>query len=445
MGNKRIILRYTGILLTGVLLGAGLTVEHAVHAQSAPPAGGENSLSALPLKGLRTFAEVYNIVKSDYVTPISGHKLIDDAIRGMVDNLDPHSQYLDARQYARLRVDTTGKFGGIGLEVTESHGFLRVVTPIAGTPAARHGLRPGDLIVRIDKTFIQGLSLRKAVHLLRGQPGSEVDLSIIRKGVDHPLRFVLHRQVIKVHSVSGLLLGRGYGYVRISEFQSDTGGGVTRTLRSLVAQNHGPLKGVILDLRDNPGGVLNAAVSVCDDFLNSGVVVSTRGRAQGADMVFRAHGPDLLHGAPMVVLVNGGSASAAEIVAGALQDNHRALIMGTRTFGKGSVQTIMPMANGGALRLTTARYFTPNGHSIQDLGITPNIVVHQAQLTVDHTKPFLRETNLPGHLNNTNPPKASQSAPPVPAGTRRLLDRDYQLREAFDLLQGIAAFHQFAG
>ncbi|MDA8390686.1 MAG: S41 family peptidase [Gammaproteobacteria bacterium] len=443
MGKKRIILRYVGILLTGVFLGAGLTVEHAVDAQPTPPQpANANGLSALPLKGLRTFAEVYNIVKSDYVTPVSSHKLIDDAIRGMVDNLDPHSQYLDARQYAHLRVDTTGKFGGIGLEVTESHGFLRVVTPLSDTPAARHGLRPGDLIVRINKTFIQGLSLRKSVHLLRGQPGSAVDLTVIRKGVNHPLQFILHRHIIKVHSVSSRLLGRGYGYVRISEFQSHTGQGVTRALKSLMAQNHGPLKGVVLDLRDNPGGVLNAAVSVCDDFLNSGVVVSTRGRAQGADMVFRAHGPDLLHGAPMVVLVNGGSASAAEIVAGALQDNHRALIMGTRTFGKGSVQTIMPIGDGDALRLTTARYFTPNGHSIQDLGITPNIVVHQAQITVDHQKPFLRETNLPGHLNNSNPPKAAVNAP-IPPGSRRLIDSDYQLREAFDLLQGIAVFHKF--
>ncbi len=444
MGKKRHILRYASILLTGVFIGAGLTVEHAVQAQATAGQSG-SSLAALPLKGLRTFAEVYNIVKADYVAPVSSHKLIDDAIRGMVDNLDPHSQYLDPHQYARLQVDTTGEFGGIGLEVTESQGFLRVVTPLAGTPAARHDLRPGDLIVRINKTFIQGLSLRKSVRLLRGQPGPAVDLTVIRKGVSHPLQVVLHRRIIKVHSVSSHLLGRGYGYVRISEFQARTGQGVTRALQSLAARNHGPLKGLVLDLRNNPGGVLNAAVSVCDDFLNTGVIVSTRGRAQGANMVFRAHGPDLLHGAPMVVLVNGGSASAAEIVAGALQDNRRALIMGTRTFGKGSVQTIMPMGNGGALRLTTARYFTPNGHSIQDLGITPNVVVHQAEITVDHQKPFVREINLPGHLNNSNPPKTAAKEAPLSARAQRLVDEDYQLRQAFDLLQGIAVFHRFKG
>ena len=444
MGKKRHILRYAGILMMGIVLGAGITVERAVRAQPTTAASGSD-LSALPLKGLRTFAEVYNIVKADYVTPVSSRKLVDDAIRGMVDNLDPHSQYLDPRQYAHLQVDTTGQFGGVGIEVTEAHGFLRVITPLSGTPAARHGLRPGDLIVRINKTFIQGLSLHQAVRLLRGRPGTAVALTVIRKGTAHPLQVTLHRRVIQIHSVSSHLLGNGIGYIRIAAFQAHTGRGVTRALKSLVARNHGPLAGVVLDLRNNPGGVLNAAISVCDAFLDSGVIVSTRGRAQGANMVFRAHGPDLLHGAPMVVLVNGGSASAAEIVAGALQDNRRALIMGTRTFGKGSVQTIMPMGNGGALRLTTARYYTPNGRSIQDLGITPNIVVHQAQIKVDDTRPFLREINLPRHLNNNNPPKPAAKGPAISARVQRMLNADYQLQQAFDLLEGIVAFHHLEG
>ena len=440
---KKSVARYAVILLAGVFLGAGLTVERAVQAERA--AHERATLAHLPLRELRTFAEVYNIVKAEYVVPVSSHKLIDNALRGMVDNLDPHSQYLDPRQYRHLTVDTTGRFGGVGLEVTEYKGFLKVVTPIQGTPGGRSGIRPGDLIVRIDGTFIQGLSLRKAVRLLRGRPGSTVALTVLRKGQAQPLTFRLERQIIKIHSVAGRLLAPGYAYLRISEFQGDTGKGVTRALTHLIAANHGPLKGLVLDLRDNPGGVLNAAVAVCDDFMNHGVVVSTRGRIPSSDVVFRAHGPDLLHGAPMVVLVNGGSASAAEIVAGALQDNRRAVIMGTKTFGKGSVQTIMPMGNGGALRLTTARYFTPNGRSIQNLGIAPNIVVHEGKFVSAAPNGFLRETNLPGHLANPNPPKTAPKPHALSPATRKLLDEDYQLREAFDLLRGISIFRHLKG
>ncbi len=440
---KKSVTRYAVILLAGVFLGAGLTVERAVQAERAAHA--RATLAHLPLRELRTFAEVYNIVKAEYVVPVSSHKLIDDALRGMVDNLDPHSQYLDPRQYRHLTVDTTGRFGGVGLEVTEYKGFLKVVTPIHGTPGGRSGIRPGDLIVRIDGTFIQGLSLRKSVHLLRGRPGSTVELTILRKGVSRPLTFHLRRQVIKIHSVASRLLAPGYGYLRISEFQGGTGKGVTRALTRLQAENHAPLKGLVLDLRDNPGGVLNAAVAVCDDFLNHGVIVSTRGRIPSSDVVFHAHGPDLLHGAPMVVLVNGGSASAAEIVSGALQDNRRAIIMGTRTFGKGSVQTIMPMNNGGALRLTTARYFTPNGRSIQNLGITPNIVVHEGKFTPSGGNDFLREVDLPDHLSNPNPPKTQAKAAGVPPATRKLLDEDYQLRQGFDLLRGLSVYRRFKG
>jgi len=440
---KKSITRYALILLTGVFLGAGLTLERAVRADRE--AHENAALSQLPLKDLRTFAEVFNIVKAEYVVPISDHKLINNAIRGMVNNLDPHSQYLDPRQYRHLQVDTTGRFGGVGLEVTEYKGFLRVVLPVKGTPGGRSGIHPGDLIVRINGTFIQGLSLRKAVHMLRGRPGSAVQLTVIRKGVAHPITFHLNRQIIKIHSVTSKLLSPGYGYLRLSEFQGDTGKGVTRALDHLKATNHGPLKGLILDLRDNPGGVLNAAVAVCDDFLNRGVIVSTRGRIPSSDIVFHAHGPDLLHGAPMVVLVNSGSASAAEIVAGALQDNHRAIIMGTKTFGKGSVQTIMPMGSGGALRLTTARYFTPNGHSIQNVGIMPNLIVHEGKFVVGHNKPFVRELNLPGHLQNPNPAAVSGQPVVVPVKTEDLLDNDYQLRQAFDLLKGFTVFQHFRG
>lgn len=440
---KKSITRYALILLTGVFLGAGLTLERAVQADRK--AQQTAAIARLPLKELRTFAEVFNIVKTEYVMPITSRKLVNNAIRGMVNNLDPHSQYLDPRQYKHLQVDTTGRFGGVGLEVTEAKGFLKVVTPIHGTPGGRSGIHSGDLIVRINGTFIQGLSLRKAVALLRGPVGSSVELTVVRKAVPHPLTFRLDRQIIKIHSVTSKLLAPNYGYVRISEFQGDTGQGVTRALTHLRALNHGPLKGLILDLRDNPGGVLNAAVAVCDDFLNKGVIVSTHGRIPSSDIVFRAHGPDLLNGAPMVVLVNGGSASAAEIVAGALKDNRRAIILGTKTFGKGSVQTIMPMGNGGALRLTTARYFTPDGHSIQNVGIRPNIEVHEGRFVPSHSKPFLRETSLPGHLQNTNPAKAAGPASQVPAQTETLLNQDYQLRQGFDLLKGLAVFQRLRG
>ncbi|HUW97921.1 MAG TPA: S41 family peptidase [Acidiferrobacter sp.] len=440
---KKSIMRYALILLIGVFLGAGLTLERAVQADRQ--AQQNAAISSLPLKELRTFAEVFNIVKSEYVTPISDRKLINNAIRGMVNNLDPHSQYLDARQYQRLQVDTTGRFGGVGLEVSEHQGFLRVVAALHGTPGGHSGIRPGDLIVRINGVFIQGLSLRKAVHMLRGRPGSSVALTVVRKGVPHPINFHITRQIIKIHSVTSKLLAPGYGYIFLSEFQGDTGKGVTRALDHLKAVNHGPLKGLVLDLRDNPGGVLNAAVAVCDDFLNSGVIVSTHGRIPSSDIVFHAHGPDLLKGAPMVVLVNGGSASAAEIVAGALQDNHRAIIMGTKTFGKGSVQTIMPMGTGGALRLTTARYFTPDGHSIQNVGIIPNLIVHEGTFAANNSKPFIRETNLPGHLSNPNPAQATGQPASVPAKTESLLDNDYQLRQAFDLLKGFVVFQRLRG
>ncbi len=437
---KRRLTRYALILLTGMFLGAGLTLERAVQAQRE--AQDNAALSRLPLKQLRTFAQVFNIVKTEYVSKESNGKLIDNAIRGMVNNLDPHSQYLDPRQYRHLQVDTTGRFGGVGLELSEYKGFLRVVTPISGTPGGKSGIRPGDLIVRVNGTFVQGLSLHRAVRLLRGRPGTMVTLAVLRKGVTHPLIFHLRRQIIKIHSVTSRLLAPGYGYLRISEFQSHTGRAVTRALAHLQAVNHAPLKGLILDLRDNPGGVLNAAVAVCDDFLSHGVIVSTHGRVASSDIVFRAHGPDRLNGAPMVVLVNGGSASAAEIVAGALQDNHRAIIMGTKTFGKGSVQTIMPMGNGGALRLTTARYFTPNGHSIQNIGIVPNVVVHEGRFLPSHHTPFLREVNLPHHLKNPSPPPTPAGMVKVSPKVQALLNRDYQLRQAFDLLRGIRVFER---
>jgi carboxyl-terminal processing protease len=431
------ITRYILILLIGIFVGAGITFEHAVHAERTA-ASGDPGLGPLPFNQLKTFAEVFNTIKADYVKPVSNKRLITYAIRGMLSHLDPHSDYMDRSQYRDLQVDTEGRFGGLGIEVSMEHNMLVVVSPIDGTPAARSGIKPGDIIAQINKEPVQGLTLEQAVHMMRGRPGSHIRLVVLRKGAPKPLTFNLTRSIIHVPSVKARLLARNFGYLRISQFQANTPRNLRAGLKKLVAENKGPLKGLVLDLRNNPGGVLNAAVAVSNDFLNKGVIVSTRGRTPGSDRVFRAHPDgDLLHGAPVVVLVNAGSASASEIVAGALQDDKRAIIVGTRTFGKGSVQTIMPMSNGGALRLTTADYFTPNGKSIQDLGITPNIVVHQGRFVRTGTGEIrLHEDDLEGHLANPDGLKAAPAKKGAPHFGS--LNNDYQLQQALNLLKGIA-------
>ena len=428
--------RYVLILLVGVLAGAGITFERAVLADRAD-AQTATGMGPLPFSELKTFAEVFNTVKADYVFPVTNKKLITYAIRGMLSRLDPHSGYMDKRQFHDLEVDTEGRFGGLGLEVSMQHGMLVVVSPIDGSPAAHSGIKPGDVIVQINQRAVEGMTLGDAVHMMRGKAGSEIKLTVVRKGSPKPISFTLTRSVIHVPSVKGRMLAAGYGYLRISQFQSNTPANIRHQFADLVRTNNGPLKGLVLDLRNNPGGVLTAAVSVADDFLNHGVVVSTKGRTADANHSFRATPGDILHGAPIVVLVNGGSASAAEIVSGALQDHRRALIVGTQTFGKGSVQTILPMPNGGALRLTTAQYYTPSGKSIQDVGITPNIVVHQGKFVrSDDGQLLLRETDLSGHLQNPDgikPAKTKGGKPKYPS-----LDDDFQLQQALNLLKGIA-------
>ncbi|MCC9000818.1 MAG: S41 family peptidase [Candidatus Contendobacter sp.] len=425
-------------LVLSFMAGVSLTAVHAVWAEKeAPP---ENRL---PLDELRTFTGVLDAVKQDYVEPVKDKDLLENAIRGMLSNLDPHSAYLDAEAFQDLQIGTSGEFGGLGIEVSQEEGFLKVIAPIDDTPAQRAGIRSGDLIIRLDDTSVKGMSLADAIQRMRGKPNTPITLTIVREGVRKPLKFKLIREVIQVKSVKNRLLDPGFGYVRITQFQSKTAQNLQQALQDLEQQNKGPLRGVVLDLRNNPGGVLNGAVEVTDEFLENGIIVQTKGRGNDSDQSFKATPEDLLKGAPLVVLVNGGSASASEIVAGALQDHRRALILGERTFGKGSVQTILPLGNGTAVKLTTARYYTPNGRSIQAEGIEPDIKVKPLKVTVGDNNAdsdFTKEADLSGHLRNDRADKA-ESAPADSAATPKtdgdLAQSDYQLSEALNLLKGM--------
>jgi carboxyl-terminal processing protease len=356
----------------------------------------------IPLGELRKFVEILNRVKQGYVEKVSDKTLLDNAMHGMIDGLDPHSAYLDADEFKQLTVATSGQFGGLGLKVQRDNGYLKVVAPIDDTPASRAGIKSGDVIVRIDDKPVKGMSMSESMQQMRGKAGTPVSLTIIRKGEDKPLELKLKRADIHVKSVKSRMLAPGYGYVRITQFTDETGAGMQRALKKLQSQASGPLKGLVLDLRNNPGGVLNAAVDVVDDFVNHGMIVSIRGRATDTDQNFQATQGDVLNGAPIVALVNQGSASAAEIVAGALQDDHRAVIMGRRTFGKGSVQSVIPLSDGSALKFTTARYYTPSGRSIQAEGIKPDVVLPSVHVTAgaQHQDLFFSESDLPGALKN---------------------------------------------
>ena len=435
--------RYTLVLLLGVFVGAGVTLDMTVLAEREQ---GKEGLSSLPMDELRTFTEVFARIKSDYVEPVADKKLLEDSIQGMLAGLDPHSAYLDAESFKDVRVETEGQFGGLGIEVTMENGFVKVVAPIEDTPAAASGLKTGDLIIRLDDKAVKGMTLTDAVRLMRGKPGSDIILTVVREGSSKPLKFTVTRAVIKIQSVKQKLLDPNYGYVRITQFQSGTTKNLQAAIKKLEAENKGVLKGLILDLRNNPGGVLNAAVGVSDAFLNKGLIVYTEGRVADSKLKFSAAPGDLLNGAPMVVLVNGGSASASEIVAGALQDHKRAVVMGTKTFGKGSVQTIVPVSNGAALKITTARYYTPDGRSIQAAGIAPDIVTEDAKVTRNDAGQRLRESDLARHLENSNggsgatDVKTEPGKPDERAGKPLPPSEDYQLQEALNLLKGIAIF-----
>ena len=425
--------RYTLILLLGVFIGAGITLERVVLAERHNSGSG-----ALPLEELRVFTEVYSKIKSDYVEDVDDKKLLEDAITGMLAGLDPHSSYLDPQGFKEVRIGTEGQFGGLGIEVTMENGFVKVISPIEATPAASAGAKPGDLIIRLDDKAIKGLTLGEAVKLMRGKPGSVITLTIVREGEAKPLKVDITRAIIKIQSVKSRILEPGYGYLRITQFQANTTQNLKTALRKLEAENEGKLKGMVLDLRNNPGGVLNAAVGVSDVFLSDGLIVYTEGRVSDSKLKFSATSSEAIKGAPLVVLVNGGSASASEIVAGALQDHGRAIIMGTKTFGKGSVQTIMPMSNGGALKLTTARYYTPSGRSIQATGIDPDIITEDVKVTKNkQDENRLKEVDLSGHLPGSDEVKSTDKKGKEKTAEKKSIADDFQLNEALTLLKGI--------
>lgn len=365
--------KFRGFLavMIGTLLGLGLSVSHSVLADKDPV----ESDAGLPWEEARLLAEVLERVKRDYVESVDDEALIEAAIRGMVSGLDPHSSFLKAEEYEDVQVATQGKYSGVGLEVSTENGLVRVISPIDDTPASRAGLRAGDVIVSVDSEAVVAENAQETVGKMRGKAGTTVSLEVLREGEAEPRAFELTRARIEVTSVRSLLLEPDFGYVRISLFSETTSRDLYRALRSLKKKNKAPLNGLILDLRNNPGGVLDAAVEVSDAFLEEGIIVSAAGRVQDAQFELFAQAGDILDGDPIVVLVNGGSASASEIVAGALKDHHRATIMGVQTYGKGSVQTVMPLSGGRAIKLTTSRYFTPTGESIHGLGIEPDVIV----------------------------------------------------------------------
>ena len=387
----------------------------------------------LPLNELRTFTEVLERIRTSYVEPVDDATLLENAIRGMLEGLDPHSAYLEPEAFQGLQDTTTGQFGGLGLEVGQEDGFIKVISPIDDTPASRAGIEPGDLIVKIDDHPVKGMSLMDAVERMRGSAGSKITLTLVR-GEGRPFDVELERAVIRVKSVRTETLEPGYAYLRITQFQNNTGDEVRRSLASL--NEKGALKGLVMDLRNNPGGVLQSAVEVADAFLSDGLIVYTEGRLPNTELRFNATAGNPGGNIPLVVLINGGSASASEIVAGALQDRGRAVIMGTDSFGKGSVQTVLPLNNDRALKLTTALYYTPNGRSIQAQGIVPDIVVQRAQLTRDADEISYREADLVGHLNNgTGEERPTLRTPITDANAER--DADYQLNQAVNLLKGL--------
>ena len=413
-----------------------------------PALAEKDAAQGLPIDELRTFAEVYSAIKQGYVEPVEDKKMIANAISGMLANLDPHSSYLDADAFKDLQVGTQGEFGGLGIEVGMEDGLVKVVSPIEDTPAYRGGVKSGDLIFKLDETPVKGLTLSDAVKKMRGKPKTSIKLSIIRKGETKPIEITLVREVIKVQSVKSKLTEPGYGWVRVTQFQENTIAELSKHISGLYKT--GKLNGLVLDLRNDPGGLLNGAIGVSAAFLPPDVkVVSTDGRTPDAKQEYLARARDYLRGTrddplltlpidvkkvPMVVLVNAGSASASEIVAGALQDHKRAVIMGTQTFGKGSVQSVLPLPGNSAIKLTTARYYTPQGRSIQAKGIVPDIIVEESANGTASTSPRLREADLERHLSNDrekeSPKEAVKDAGKTPAKPNKPESKDKSKEDA---------------
>jgi carboxyl-terminal processing protease len=386
----------------------------------------------IPLDELRTFADVYNQIRSGYVEEIDDSTLLEYAIQGMLMGLDPHSAYLTADDFQNLQESTTGEFSGLGIEVGMEDGYVTIIAPIDGSPAAEAGLQSGDVVLKLDDTPVKGMSLSEAIDLMRGPKGSDITLTIGRPGESQPFEVDLVRDTIKVASVRQRWLEPGYGYIRIAQFQSQTGEDVTQSLKQLMDEQE--IKGLVLDLRNNPGGILRASVDVAGLFLDGGTVVYTEGRLANSDVHYDADPEDAARGVPLVVLINSGSASASEIVAGALQDHGRAVVMGTSSFGKGSVQTVLPLSESRAVKLTTALYFTPNGRSIQAEGIEPDILVQRAKVTAYNDVRRVTEADLSGHLGNGNGDRQGRSTKKM---SSQLLASDNQLYEALTLLKGL--------
>jgi carboxyl-terminal processing protease len=424
------------------------------------------TLSPLPLaaqantsdtyRALQLFGDVFERIRSDYVEGVDEQKLIEDAVNGMLTALDPHSSYMNANSFRDMQVQTRGAFGGLGIEVTMENGLVKIVSPIDDTPAARAGLRPGDFISAIDGEPVLGLTLNEAVDKMRGPVNSSVKITI-RRAPSETFDVTLQRAIVTIQSVRYRAEGTDIGYIRITSFTEQTDVGLRNAITKLKEQLGNKMKGVILDLRNNPGGLLDQSIAVVDEFLEKGEIVSTRGRKSEDAQRYNAKSGDMLNGLPIVVLINGGSASASEIVAGALQDHRRAVLLGTKTFGKGSVQTIIPLGGQGAIRLTTARYFTPSGRSIQAQGIDPDIVVEQARIERVAQGTVRREADLRGALSNPqgaaqpsqpqqpqSPQPQSQAPPTEDPAVAAAADpqQDYQLSRALDLLRGIALFGQ---
>ncbi|KTD55463.1 S41 family peptidase [Legionella quateirensis] len=400
----------------------------------------------IPLEDVQRFSNAIGEIKKYYVKPIDDKELFDNAIRGMLTGLDPHSSYLNEEEFKELQTSTSGEFGGLGIEVTMEDGVVKVITPLVDTPAFKAGIKSGDYIIKLGKESVQGLTLKDAVNLMRGKAGTTIELTILRKGVSKPLTFDLIREVIQIKSVKSKMLSDGYGYIRLTQFQALTGKDMLQAIEQLKQQSNGKLKGLVLDLRNNPGGLLDSAIQVSDAFLGNDksgkqeLIVYTEGRLPGSKFTALANPGDVLDNAPIVVLINNGSASASEIVAGALKDNKRAIILGTKSFGKGSVQTVLPLDGKTGIKLTTALYYTPSGTSIQAKGIIPDIVVEEMDVPKNSVKKSdatgFSEADLSGHLINKNNPEDTNAK--NEAKSDDLIHEDYQLYAALTVLEGMA-------
>jgi carboxyl-terminal processing protease len=449
----------TGLLLgaafaAGVAIGPASTVlEHQFGLSVFPLAQAQDSSRANTYRLLSLFGDVFERVRAEYVDPVKDQELIENAINGMLTGLDPHSSYMNAEAFRDMQVTTSGQFGGLGIEVQEENGFIRVISPIDDTPASRAGVKSGDLILSLDGQSVQGMALKDAVDKMRGSPNSKITLTVKREGVDKPFDIPMQREIIHIQVVKSRLLDGNLGYIRVTTFSDNTDSSLRKAYADLKQQSGNKLKGIVLDLRNNPGGLLDQGVAVADDFINNGEVLSTRARHPDDSQRWDAKGGDITGGLPMVVLINGGSASAAEIVAGAIQDHHRAILVGTRSFGKGSVQTVIPLPGNGAMRLTTARYYTPSGRSIQGLGITPDVAVQSSRVQEPHYVPE-REAELKGAISNSGgtPVPANSPHTELPAIAKDIPklppegwptfdptkpDTDFQLQQAVKVLQAM--------